>query len=178
MIMNLTSQNFMVILQGLMMLMMIPMIMIMMAVLSNLIPENLMVIPQDDVVDDYCEHDDDDSRQDGGFDARRFHRDAAGLGPVDDDYFDPYDSDDEQFDVRRFHGDVAGLDHVDDDDYYDSNENKFDVKTFHGNAAGLDDVPDYDDDYDFMVSAKIMKDSVVTAIIQPNTMWVYPVSVI
>ena len=47
---------------------------------------------------------------------------------------------------------------------------------FHGDAAGLDDVGDYDSDdeeksdgMNFMISAKIMKESMITAIIQANT---------
>lgn len=50
-------------------------------------------------------------------DARGVHNDTAGLGYVDDDYFDYADNsnkdgDDEKFDATWFHGDVAGLDEL------------------------------------------------------------------
>ena len=59
----------------------------------------------------------------------------------------------------------------------DDNDDEFDGRKFHGDVAGLNDVDDYDGE-EFMVSAWIMKESVITATIRVNAKGLHIVSLI
>ena len=122
-----------------------------------------------------------ESNDEERFDLRIFHDNAAGLDDVDD-FYDHDDSNDEEFYARKFYGDPEELDN--DDDFYDhdhSNDEKLDPRRF------LTMMLQYlvltmvvlisSLVQDFMVSTKIMKKCVITAIIQDNTRELHTISI-
>ena len=99
----------------------------------------------------------------------------------DDDSKD--DSDGEGFNTRDFHGDAAGLDDVD-DGYYDNDDDELVPESFMTMLSNLilimitTIMMRNSMVWDFKVLIKVMKESVITSIIQANTGWLHNVSVI